>query len=563
MTVCNEFDINTSKKSRWDRLEVAQKFVTIKSILKKTGNQTEASRASGVPRSTLPYWLKREGKTGLSSAVETFFASPEGTVFLHQLIHAAQFSITQLAGGGVDILQTFLRLSQLNQLVASSHGALYQQNVEMEKAINTFGENEDVRLAQRMPQKKISVCQDETFHPEICLVAIEPISNCILLEAYSEKRDAESWYKAMSPVLNNLPVEVIQSISDEGKGLVKYVEKKLMAHHSSDIFHAQQEITRATSAPLNAKIKQTQKAHSENTMALARLESKIQEATYQLSSPLKSELIFAQTIAQKKFETEATAQAVKKAIQRKDDVLSAKKGLSMVYHPYDLNSGEPQTVEKIGEKIKEQLAVIKTVATEAKLSENSMKRLEKVERVFMFMLSTVTFFWGTVKNMILSLELSADLEALMQTILIPALYLQIAAKKSKVSEERRRIANLAKSLLARLELCEVWCFLSLELREQIKETALQCAQLFQRSSSCVEGRNGYLSLRHHSSHRLSNRKLGALTIIHNYFIKRPNETTAAERFYQSKPDDLFKYLLDHLDIPARSAKSRRTVQMAA
>ncbi len=33
-----------------------------------------------------------------------------------------------------------------------------------------------------MEQKKIAVCSDETFHPEICLVAIESVSHFILIE---------------------------------------------------------------------------------------------------------------------------------------------------------------------------------------------------------------------------------------------------------------------------------------------------------------------------------------------------------------------------------------------
>ena len=249
MEVCRDLEVDASEKLRWERVEIAQKVVDIKSILTKTGNQSEAARVAGVPRSTLQYWLNREGKTGLSPTVETFFESPTGTQFLHQLILAAQFSMSQLAGGGVDVLQTFLRLSQLDRFVASSHGILHQQNVEMEKAIKQFGQDEDARLAKLMPQKKISICQDETFHPEICLVAIEPVSNFILLEKYSDKRDAKSWSAAMKEGLKGLAVEVIQSASDEGKGLVKYVEKELNAHHSPDLFHVQQELTRDMSAP--------------------------------------------------------------------------------------------------------------------------------------------------------------------------------------------------------------------------------------------------------------------------------------------------------------------------
>lgn len=47
----------------------------------------------------------------------------------------------------------------------------------------------------------------------------------------------------------------------------------------------------------------------------------------------------------------------------------------------------------------------------------------------------------------------------------------------------------------------------------------------------MEGRNGQLSLHHHGKHHLSERKLSALTAMHNYFIRRPDGTTAAERFF--------------------------------
>ena len=81
---------------------------------------------------------------------------------------------------------------------------------------------------------------------------------------------------------------------------------------------------------------------------------------------------------------------------------------------------------------------------------------------------------------------------------------------------------------------------------------------FQRSSSCVEGRNGQLELRHHSLHRLSKRKLEALTAIHNYWLKRGG-TTAAERFFGKKPADLFAWLLERLPLPARPARQRSQV----
>ena len=77
-----------------------------------------------------------------------------------------------------------------------------------------------------------------------------------------------------------------------------------------------------------------------------------------------------------------------------------------------------------------------------------------------------------------------------------------------------------------------------------------------RGSSCVEGRNGQLELRHHSLHRLSPRKLGVLTVVHNYWLKRADGTTAAERFFGGKPKDLLAWLCERLPLPARPARRR-------
>jgi hypothetical protein len=97
--------------------------------------------------------------------------------------------------------------------------------------------------------------------------------------------------------------------------------------------------------------------------------------------------------------------------------------------------------------------------------------------------------------------------------------------------------------------------------------AAECADLLQRSSSCVEGRNGQLALHHRDKHRLSNRKRDVLTAVHNYFIRRPDGTTAAARFFGQPRAPMFAYLLAALDPPPQPARERprppRVRQIAA
>ena len=539
--LCSDLDVNATKKIRYDRLDVAQKVVNIKSVLKKTNNKSEAARESGIPRSTARYWLAREGRTGLSSEVELFFESPPGMAFLHQLFIAAQFTITQLSPCGVDILAKFLELSQLDKFVASSHGTLHKQSVKMEDVIHQFGEQEGKALALKMPKKNITLCEDETFHPEICLVAIEPVSNFILLEEYSERRDGDSWSAAINQALTDLPVNVIQATSDGGTGLIKHVEQSLQAHHSPDLFHVQQDLTRATSAPINAKVKQAEKIHETNKKIRDKLIKKqehddtIHENT-NLCSDLDRNVIVAEMAE------EAALIRLNELKKHQEDIKESKKALGIVYHPYDLETGVPQSAEVVSDKMEAHYAKIQAIADDADLSDNSMKRLEKAHRVFKGMIHTIAFFWSFVAQHLASIGLTPEMESILRDILIPAFYLQQASNKAAKAKERHRLAELSKELLARLELIDGWGILTESIKDQMRSLAKDCANVFQRSSSCVEGRNGYLSLRHHGSHQLSKQKLRALTVIHNYFIQRSDQTTAAERFFESKPKNLFEFL---------------------
>jgi hypothetical protein len=138
--------------------------------------------------------------------------------------------------------------------------------------------------------------------------------------------------------------------------------------------------------------------------------------------------------------------------------------------------------------------------------------------------------------------------------LIPAAYLENAARKAKQADDRGPLRELAAELRSDSE--AGLADLDRGSYMTVKRVAQECADLFQRSSSCVEGRNGHLSLLHHSLHSLRASRLEALTAVHNFFIQRPDGTTAADRFFGAKPADLFEWLLDHLDMPARPARKR-------
>ncbi len=179
-------------------------------------------------------------------------------------------------------------------------------------------------------------------------------------------------------------------------------------------------------------------------------------------------------------------------------------------------------------------------------------------------LATITFFFTTIQAKVAALGLAPEIEALVHQQLIPAIYLERVAARSTRAERRHELQQRSRQLLATLRQPDSPLQrLDADQRREVEIVATECADLFQRSSSCVEGRNGHLALHHHGKHRLSNRKLAVLTAIHNYFICRPDGTTAAERFFGQPPASMFDYLLAALDPPPRPARKRPRPQRVA
>jgi len=91
-------------------------------------------------------------------------------------------------------------------------------------------------------------------------------------------------------------------------------------------------------------------------------------------------------------------------------------------------------------------------------------------------------------------------------------------------------------------------FLTVEQKQICYDWCEQTARTFQRSSSQVEGRNGYLAFVHKANRGMSNQRLEVLTTVHNFDIRGLDGKTPAERLFQKPFDlhfpDLFEFVLE-------------------
>lgn len=373
-------------------------------------SRRQVARRLGVPDSSFRYSLRQHDQRcqnhRLPRPLVEFCESTAGLEFLQQLLVALHLVFGQANDCGLRSISQFLRLSGLDEFLPPSFGAQQAFAAQLETELDEYGHQQEQRLAAQMPPREITVCEDETFHPQICLVAIEPVSDYLLLEQYAPQRDAETWNHSLDERLADWPVTICQATSDEAGALLAHAEQHLGAHHSPDLFHVQQDLVRATSVALAGQTRRAHQAAVEAEQATGRRQAELAACQQQC----------------------------------------------------------PQSI---------QVAELQSQAAAAEV----LARARSPDGV-----------WGTL------------------------------------SEPERQL---------------------------VETQARRCADLFQRSSSCVEGHNGQLSLRHHALHRLTARKLGALRVLHNFLVQRPDGTTAAERFFGARPRPLFTWLVSHLPLPAR------------
>ncbi len=540
------------ERTKWCRDTVASNIVDFEKAKEKQ-SQRQFALGKGISRSTLQHWLSRKESIDAAPQYIDFFESSLGAAFLHRIVTAAHFVFTKHGNASRHNISEFLKLSGLEEFIATSYSTHRGVSNTMDDAIIEFGEAEQKKLAADMPFKQIALAEDETFHPEVCLVAMEPVSNFIMVEQYAENRKSETWNAAVSEGIKELPVEVIQVASDEGRSLINHAADGLGVHHSSDCFHVAQEISKGTNGALASAVKNSQKeydsAKKERDSEIKRKEKYENQTVRPCGRPPNFEKKI-ETASDKVKEAESK---LSKTGQNQEIVRESKKEIGQNYHPYNLETGEKQDGKKVGEFLEGCFDRIDK-AVEG-LSDRCKQRVDKAHRVLKKLIANIVFFFHMIEVYMNNMDIGEHEKELMRNYLIPSCYLAQAAEKERDKEKKAHILEKSQQLLDLLNSRDgpiLYC--TQEQITKLKTAAKEYAQIFQRSSSCVEGRNAQLSLKHHGMHKLNDKQLSAQTVIHNFWVKRLDDTTSAERFFGAKHNDLFSHLLEKMDYPARPRK---------
>ncbi len=515
--------------------------------------QREAATELGVPLETLRGWRDRVAQSGLTPAQRAFFERPDGVRFLAVLLVAALFGMNVCGGLGVAMVRVFFTLTGLHTLIACSETSLLRMRRRMLAAIGAWGDAQDLALAHTMTCKDILACFDENFHERMMLVAMEPVSGFLLVETVADRRDGATWAAILRAALAKWPVRLVALVGDEAKGLIRCATVWLGVAKGSDLFHVQHEICRGTAGALTQLVG---RAQSDLDAARADLATADAARTCPAAAPcgmVETVRLAANVVVAFDAVTQAEG-SVAVAEAHRTTVQAAVRALGDRYHPVDLDTGAVLAPSLVAVRLHEAFATIRAKVREAGLtsSRRVSDALAKAERVLPSLVAMVETWHRLASAKITALGLTVAETAWVWATLLPVLYLDRIAPQGADKEIRARLRGLRDGLLPALHAADSpWTTWSPATRARVRAGVESCVDLFVRTSSCVEGRNGQLALHHHRTHHLSRALLKALTVVHNYVLTRADGTTAAQRFTGQEHGDLFQHLVATLPVPAR------------
>src|SRR5207249_1062418 len=115
----------------------------------------------------------------------------------------------------------------------------------------------------------------------------------------------------------------------------------------------------------------------------------------------------------------------------------------------------------------------------------------------------------------------------LETVLLPLMYWQQQVSRTRCPRRKAMLCQALKAVQDAFDRHPIPRQLAPDVLEGWKAWAAAQAQAFQRASSAVEGRNGYLSQMHHNHRGLPKRRYKVWRVLHNVDCRASDGTTPA------------------------------------
>ena len=463
--------------------------------------------------------------------------SAEGSAWLKLMVCGTIFFFGIKHGIGVGEISKFLNALHLAHHVGCSPSALGNLKTQMKQQIVAYSEAQSEHCQPKEGQG-IVLGSDEVFFGLPILVMLELASGYIFSETQMQGRSYEDWSEAIAPWSEQSGWECHGMVSDGAKALVKLAVEGIGCVSVPDLFHAM----RALGKPIVGALGRQQ----------GQLNKAISKANERLSKPISA----ANRAKIQQEIVELTAQQ-ETLIEDKATYAEAIQEISQTLHPFELKTGQGQTFQTIEQQLSIPLNRLTSLALTYG-ADKAHRAIATFTQQVPHMAQGIHAWWYWV---FAALERQTDDVQIQNWViasLLPWVYWQQQADKTQQSELKESYRQAADEAAQRLLNDGFTLTLSSKEKQTWLDWARWMANNYQRTSSAVEGRNGYLTRLHHSGRGFSALDLSVLTIIHNFHLTRPDGTTAAQRLFDHEFPDLFEWVVEHMGVLPLARQSKKT-----
>lgn len=492
----------------------------------KTATIREAAAATGVSKSSAH--RHKQAISNRNQYPESLSWETEaGQVWFIILVCATLYVFGIRCGVGMETISEFFKLLRLEKHIGISASSLHRKVAEIEVLILEYKETFEKKhggIAGAV------VGADETFFDKMIVVMIELSTGYILLEEPAENRTYETWKEKAVHALERLGLKAAYMVSDNAKALAKLASAGIRCSRIPDLFHAMNEIVKVMGARFANKAARLHRKISEEITALELL---IESG----KSPKK--------INEKQEQIEALKAEHEIILEGQTGYYDLLHNFSKAVHPFSTDENCPLTSEDVVERLLVTLNALKVLAGEYEIKDNK-KGLDKVGKQIREIAALIDLWWIWVKESIAHYNLNPDKTDWLLYCYLPVIYWQVQLERTSSESLSASYEKAYERVQSVLKNHPLTAHISIEEMKQWQSWANWIVTKFQRTSSAVEGRNGALSRMNHSQRSIPLTRLKALTVIHNFGIKRQDDTTAAQRLFGEKFPDLFEWIVERV-----------------
>jgi hypothetical protein len=431
-------------------------------------------------------------------------------------------------GIGAEKLSIFFKLLRLNKRIGTSPSRIKKTAVKLAELLDQYQE-EQQKKHKLDESLKIVGGIDETYFESMILVLMDLSSGYIFVEEESEDKSYETWLEKAKKVADKYGIEFKYFVSDRAKQLIQLATQGFKCLSVPDLFHASHELVKQFGLSLKRK-----KADIEKKIAKEMIQLTLLIKLSQDTSPQKAII--------EELENQQTG--IEKSISAYRDILHR---ISITLHPFDIKDSSQVTSIMIQAKLYSILEEAESLKKEQDIK-SKKDHLKKFKKQIEGMASLIDTWWLWVNEYFQSDDINEECKNWVQHYLLPFLYWKKQADRTKAPDLKEGYQYAADVALDRLEKHpSTPKFIE---KEEMVSWAEWMVSNFQRTSSAVEGRNGWLSQMHHNGRGLTPKRLKAQTVLHNYYLKRDDGTTAAERLFRKKFPDPLEWVVERMgDLP--------------